>query len=124
YTRLADHENATAAFKRAIDDEPRYLATTPESGDDTQVQLAAIRSELQAMERRWSFTLANNTCLVDDGCRIDNAAIDNGSTGLAFGSMVVGYQPPKIDCQNGRIFQLFSRLFWSYEPDALSFDLN
>jgi tetratricopeptide (TPR) repeat protein len=124
YTRLADYDSAVSAFKRAIDDEPRYVSDAPDKWGDVQVQMAAMRGDLQAIERRWHFTLLNNTCLVDSGCRIDNTAIDDGSAGQALGSIEVAYQPPKIGFRNGRIFQLFSRLFWSYQPDAWSFDLD
>jgi tetratricopeptide (TPR) repeat protein len=124
YTRLADYDSAITAFKRAIDDEPRYLAEAPETWRDVQAQMVSIRGELQAIERHWSFTLMNNTCLADSGCRIDNTATDDGSAGQAFGSMEVVYQPPKIGFRNGKIFQLFSRLFWSYPPDAWSFEVD
>jgi tetratricopeptide (TPR) repeat protein len=124
YTRLSDYDSAVISFKRAIDDEPRYLANAPDKWSEVQVQMVGMRSDLQSIERRWSFTLLNNTCMVDDGCRIDNTATDDGSVGQTLGSIEVAYQPPKVGFRNGRIFQLFSRLFWSYDPDAWSFDID
>jgi tetratricopeptide (TPR) repeat protein len=124
YTRLADDDGAITAFKRAIDDAPHDVSDAPGMRRDVQVQMASMRSDLQAIERRWSLTLMNNTCLVDSGCRIDNTATDNGSAGEAFGSVEVAYQPPKIGFRNGKIFQLFSRSFWPYQPDAWSLDVD
>ena len=107
---------AIAAFQRAIDHASSRAVTRAEQRE-VQDSIARMRGQINAMKRRWSFSLVPIPVL-DDGCRVGNIAAGDGASGLAFGSVEVAYQPPKIGFRNGKILQIFARLLWAYEPRA------
>lgn len=102
-------EKSAALFRATLD---RLDAAQQKRQAPVDTHKAALRSQLKALESRWSLAAADAACLGGSAC--------GGGDGLATTRSGYGFGSLEADYRLTPRTLLFSRLLWGTEPDSLA----
>jgi tetratricopeptide (TPR) repeat protein len=116
YAALGDTNRAVEWFKKAIDAQRRIADTAAE-----REHVVRLQGEVARMSKRFDFAayLAYRSSSRQPAT---GTAGPIGGTLPSQSGVELAYQPPMIGFRDERIFQVFGRLLWNFEPGSLELD--
>jgi adsorption protein A len=117
YTALGDTPRAVDWFRKAIDNQRRVAGTDRAAA----AELARLQYEVARLSKRFDVS-AYVTYRPSDRQPSAGSAGPLGGTLPSQSGVEVAYQPPVIGFRDERIFQVFTRLLWNFEPESLDLD--
>jgi bacteriophage N4 adsorption protein A len=120
YLRNGQTGRAVTEFRTALDRHESLAATATDQAERASDQFR-LRQEVGRLSNYFDFT-------VYESFRSGQGQVGTAASSLAGGiipsqgGVELSLQPPGFGLINGRIFQVFTRLLWSNDPDSLSID--
>jgi tetratricopeptide (TPR) repeat protein len=123
YKQNGNNDEAIEWFKKAIirkNTSLRSYLQQPVGNDD---EVLRMRREVRDLSKRFQFNAYQSyRTKTDTPTSVTAPTFGAGGLIPSQGGMELIYQPPNIGYQDGKVFQLFTRLLWSSQPDSLRID--
>ncbi|XPS82612.1 tetratricopeptide repeat protein [Desulfosarcina variabilis str. Montpellier] len=119
YARMGENELAYQNLVNGVDKVLSDGNGDPRKNAQQQSVLASMRSQIAEIDRRFEFLIADSFYSLNDEDGVLKLPSSSQWFNMGIGMVELGFRPPRIGYDAGRILTLFGRVMWPNRSDSI-----